>query len=421
MVRALRRTNNQMKGSPEQAIQPGPDISVAALLGADFHGLHPALAVSEGDAVRTGDVLFHDRDRPEIAFVSPLSGTVGKIEIGARHTLSVLNIHRGQDDRNADPPQTTPETGDPRAMLLNRGFWPAFRTRPFAHIPDPAAQPDAIFVNALRTDPNAPDPRVVVQARPNQFQRGIEILTELTEGKIHICQPAGPDIIAASNGRVVISTFNDRRRFVQIGACIHKLFPARLGREIWTIGCQDVIAIGHLFETQNYLSDRVISLKFPDERQPRVFKTVLGASIADLIADFQVSSSPEASVRIFSGSPQSGREAAFIGRYHQQVTVIDAPKKHTKSPLRAPFEKSHVRQDIRPIIAVASLNKALPFDIPVVPLMRALSIGDVEAAENLGCLELIEEDVAPLSQICTSGADYGVLLRHMLDELGTVG
>jgi Na+-transporting NADH:ubiquinone oxidoreductase subunit A len=54
------------------------------------------------------------------------------------------------------------------------------------------------------------------------------------------------------------------------------------------------------------------------------------------------------------------------------------------------------------------------------PLMRALSIGDVEAAENLGCLELIEEDVVSLTQICTSGADYGALLRHMLDELDTV-
>lgn len=409
-----------MNGSPEHVIQPGPDISVVALLGTDFPGLHPALAVSEGDAVRSGDVLFRDRDRPDIAFVSPMSGSVGKIEIGARHTLSMLKIHRDDDNQRADPPQSTPETGDPRAALLARGFWPAFRTRPFAHIPDPAARPDAIFVDALRADPNAPDPRAVIQTRPNQFKRGIEILTELTQGKVHICQPAGPDIINADSGQVVVTSFNDQRRFALIGACIHKIFPARLGREIWTINCQDVIAIGHLFETGDYLPDRVISLKYPHDHQPRLMNTVLGASIADLIADFHVNSSLEAPVRIFSGSPQSGREAAFIGRYHQQVTVIDAPKRHTNSPLRAPFKKPRVQQNIRPIIAVASLDKAMPFEIPVVPLMRALSIGDVEASENLGCLELIEEDVAPLSQICTSGANYGALLRHILDELDTV-
>ena len=49
--------------------------------------------------------------------------------------------------------------------------------------------------------------------------------------------------------------------------------------------------------------------------------------------------------------------------------------------------------------------------------MRALSVGDVDAAERLGCRELIEEDVAALSRLCTSGADYGRLLREVLDQL----
>jgi len=52
-----------------------------------------------------------------------------------------------------------------------------------------------------------------------------------------------------------------------------------------------------------------------------------------------------------------------------------------------------------------------------VPLMRALSVGDVEAAERLGCLELVEEDLALLSYLCPGHADYGALLRQMLDEI----
>jgi Na+-transporting NADH:ubiquinone oxidoreductase subunit A len=146
----------------------------------------------------------------------------------------------------------------------------------------------------------------------------------------------------------------------------------------------------------------------------------MGANIADLIAGIQFASSPETPIRILSGSIQSGREAAFVGRYHQQVSIIDAPKLKPKSPPRGPLKRLRNGQNIRPIIAVASLNGALPFDIPAVPLMRALSIGDIDAAEKLGCLELIEEDVAHLSQICTSGADYGRLLRHVLNELDTV-
>ncbi len=63
------------------------------------------------------------------------------------------------------------------------------------------------------------------------------------------------------------------------------------------------------------------------------------------------------------------------------------------------------------------LEAGLPFGLPVVPLLRALAVGDAEAAERLGCRDLIEEDVALLSALCTSGADYGPLLRRVLDEL----
>lgn len=408
-----------MTVSSEHEIKQGPEISVAALLGADFPGLHPTLVVSEGDRVTAGDVLFHDRDRPKINFVSPISGAVGKLEFGARHALSVLKIHRNETTQDDGQLKKTPATDDPRATLLERGFWPAFRTRPFAHIPDPAAEPDAIFVDALHGDPTAPDPRVLIQDRAEQFQCGIEILGRLTKGSVHICQPTGPDIIPNIGGNVVATPFTNRRHPIHIGTCIHNLFSARLGREIWTIGCQDVIAIGHLFETGQYLSDRIVSLNSVYEKNPRQVKTVMGASIADLIEEFPAGPTDKTSVRILSGSPQTGREAAFVGRYHQQVSVIETTTSAARPPLRAPFNRIHNRNGPRPIIPFASLNSALPFDIPTVPLMRALSIADVEAAEDLGCLELIEEDVAHLSQICASGADYGALLRQVLDELDT--
>lgn len=176
-----------------------------------------------------------------------------------------------------------------------------------------------------------------------------------------------------------------------------------------------MIAIGHLFDTGDYLAERVVALSGPRLKKPRLVKTVLGARIADLVydADFL----QDTLVKILSGPPQSGREAAYVGRYHQQVTVIDGPQHRNSAPHSPRFKGKFFGQGPRPIIATGALNRALPFDIPVVPLMHALSIGDVEAAERLGCLELIEEDVTPLSALCTSGADYGTLLRLVLDEL----
>jgi Na+-transporting NADH:ubiquinone oxidoreductase subunit NqrA len=49
--------------------------------------------------------------------------------------------------------------------------------------------------------------------------------------------------------------------------------------------------------------------------------------------------------------------------------------------------------------------------------MRALQLGDAERARELGALELVEEDVMPLSRACVSHSDYAILLRDVLDQL----
>ena len=70
-----------------------------------------------------------------------------------------------------------------------------------------------------------------------------------------------------------------------------------------------------------------------------------------------------------------------------------------------------------PLVPTAALERALAFDVPVVPFLRALSVGDAETASRLGCLEMLEEDLSAVSLACTSGADYRRMLRHVLDEL----
>ena len=112
--------------------------------------------------------------------------------------------------------------------------------------------------------------------------------------------------------------------------------------------------------------------------------------------------------RLVSGSLLSGRAAAYLGRYHAQLVLLDDLWQ---------ARGSGPRSSRRPIVPIRALDRALPRKIPPVPLMRALSVGDTETAAQLGCRHLVEEDVALLSSLCTSGADYPALLRHVLDEL----
>ena len=51
----------------------------------DFIGVIPKLHVAEGDEVKVGTVLFHDKKNEDVFFTSPVSGKVKEVEIGRAH------------------------------------------------------------------------------------------------------------------------------------------------------------------------------------------------------------------------------------------------------------------------------------------------------------------------------------------------
>ena len=104
---------------------------------------------------------------------------------------------------------------------------------------------------------------------------------------------------------------------------IHTLDPVDRHKVVWHLGYQDVIAVGHLFETGQLLIERVISLAGPVVERPRLLKTRIGASTDDLVAG-ELSAGEN---RVISGSVLAGRAATgealgFLGRYANQITVI---------------------------------------------------------------------------------------------------
>ena len=69
----------------------------------------------------------------------------------------------------------------------------------------------------------------------------------------------------------------------------------------------------------------------------------------------------------------------------------------------------------RAIIPIGMYEKVMPMDILPTYLLRALVVGDVETAEQLGCLELDEEDIALCTLVCPGKIEYGPILRQNLD------
>ena len=61
-----------------------------------------------------------------------------------------------------------------------------------------------------------------------------------------------------------------------------------------------------------------------------------------------------------------------------------------------------------------NFERVMPLDILPAPLLRALLVEDTEAAQQLGCLELAEEDLALCAYVCPARQDYAAALRQNL-------
>lgn len=400
------------------AAQPGGEIrenqsvSAAALVGSDCPNLRPSFQVDVGDRVAIGQTLFVDSRRPQLAFCAPIGGTVVRVRRGQRRSLDIVEISR-EDERSKDfqVPQLADAEGI-RHILLESGQWPAFRTRPFERIPDPAAQPDAIFVTAINTEPLSFDPADVLMRYAEAFRTGLLAIQNLTAGPVFVCQSPN----AVSIGEI------DRVQFVEFagphpaglpGTHIHHLMPVDRTRQVWHIGYQDVIAIGRLFETGRVWNERIVSVAGPGVREPYRLLTNLGSDLNDIVGEESVSGE----ITIISGSLLSGHPARFLGRYHTQASVLSQDKAWKEQGLLGRLASIFGGGHAGAIIPIAAHENVMAFNIPPVPLLRALSVGDTETAERLGCLELAESDVALLTYVCPSKMDFAPLLRKALDEI----
>jgi Na+-transporting NADH:ubiquinone oxidoreductase subunit A len=434
-------------GKPAQEISGGRDATAVALLGNDYVGLRPALQVEKGDRVKLGQTLFADRKHPDIRYTSPGSGVVTGINRGARRALLSIVVSLDGDDEEVFscwPARDLPalRRDQVRDTLLASGQWTAFRTRPYGRVPDAGTQPHSIFVTAMDSEPLAARPEVVIQEHPADFTNGLTVLSHLTEGPVFVCKAPYADLPEAPSDRVCIVAFSGPHPSGLAGTHIHFLAPVGAKRTAWHLGYQDVIAIGKLFTTGRIWTERIVALAGPMVREPRLIRARLGADIEALTRGELA----EGAARIISGSVLSGRAARqpenYLGRFHNQVSVIAEAEPgsdrasaeaadrgfstYSLSVSRTPRKRRfslttalHGRP--KAMVPFGQFEWVMPLDILPTQLLRALLVGDTDMAQALGCLELVEEDLALCSFVCPSKLNYGPLLREALEHIEREG
>ncbi len=323
---------------------------------------------------------------------------------------------------------------------MQSGLWTALRTRPYSKIPAPNTTPHSVFVTAIDTNPLAVNPEIAIEDEAQTFEAGLNVVSQLTNGKTYLCKRAGSSISTVCTS-VEVAEFDGVHPAGLVGTHIHTLDPVNANKTVWHLNYQDVLAIGRLFTTGQLDLSRIISIAGPAAKQPKFVKTLAGASLSELLADQAVSSN----TRVVNGSVLNGAfvqdETAFLGRYALQVSLLQEGDQQefigwlkpgsdkftaTRAYLGGITKKLQALTTSsggspRSMVPIGVYEKVMPLDILPTLLLKAIIVKDTDTAQQLGVLELDEEDLALCTFVCPSKYEYGAILRENLEKIEKEG
>ncbi len=433
-----------LPGAPEQAVREEKHPRRVAVLLEDYPYARPVLRVGMGDSVKRGQLLFDD-GATGVRYTAPGAGVVSGLHCDASGRLVSVAVALNERERNGTPDTDDFQAFEPfsgrdlalctgayvKSVLLESGLWTALRTRPFGHVANPRIEGFALFINAMDTEPLAPNMDVVAGERDENLAVGALAVSKLVNGYVFYCRSHQTKTVPPPNVGIMIHGFQGTHPFGTAGLHMHQLEPAGRRRPIWHIGLQDVLAIGALFRTGRLDVARVIALSGPGVARPQLIRTRLGASL-DELTEGELHPGPQ---RVLSGSALNGRMVSgegrsYLGRYHQQVCALPEPPERRSAFLRGwmslllPLRRGKSWEwsagsapEGLTMFPAAGYERVFPFDMPVMHLLSALRRRDYAHVEALGGLELEEEDLALCSYLSPEHIDYGRLLREALTVL----
>ena len=448
MIKIRRGMDIPIAGAPQQQIDSPAAVRTVALVGPDYEGMKPTMDVAVGDAVKRGQVLFSDKKTEGVLYTAPATGKVVAINRGARRVFQSVVIEVGDDNDAIDFGKHSAEEARSlsadtiRKILIDSGQWVALRTRPFSKVADPATSPDGLFITAIDTHPLAPDPALIIAEQAEAFALGQDVLATLTSCPVYLCTAPDSGIARGRHSNIQQEEFAGPHPAGLPGTHIHFLMGASNSRLAWTVGYQDVIAIGRLFLDGTLYTSRIVALAGPQVEKPRLLRTRIGADLQQLTAGELKSGE----TRVVSGSVLGGRtvqsDIAYLGRYHNQVCALAEGRERDFMGWLSPGARKHSVLGIylsswfgvkpipmttntngseRAMVPVGAYERIMPLDVLPTQLLRALLVGDTETAQSLGCLELDEEDLALCTYVCPGKYEYGPVLRDNLTRIEKEG
>ncbi|MCE2893934.1 MAG: Na(+)-translocating NADH-quinone reductase subunit A [Flammeovirgaceae bacterium] len=412
----------------------------------DFYGIYmPKPVVKEGDTVKAGSPLFHDKKHENILYTAPVSGEVVEIKRGEKRKLLEIKILADKKvEYETFKKHTVSEIANLSAVelkeqLVKSGVWPNLIQRPFGVVADPATTPKAIHISAFDTHPLAPDYSVLYKGQEHYFQIGIDVLKKLTSGAVHVNTHATTEIstVFSQVKGAEVNKFSGPHPVGCVGVQIHHLDPINKGQTVWTTTPAGVIQIAKLLLNGVYDSSKIVALTGSEVKAPQYYKTYTGASVKK----FLQGNLKQENVRVISGNPLTGSsigKEGHIGFFDQQVSVIPegdyaefvgwiTPGERKLSfhraiglfsflsPNKERVVDTNTHGEPRAFVQSGIFEQVTPMDILPTQLIKSILAEDIDEMEALGIYEVIEEDLALCEFVDVSKHKVQEILREGLE------
>jgi len=395
------------------------------------------MEIKEGAKLLAGDVLFHSKSQEEIKFVSPVSGTLAKIERGAKRVIKELIIEADPQDSYKDFGALTVDsmnTEDIKKHLLATGCWPFIKQRPYDIIANPDVMPKAIFVSALTTAPLAADYDFTLTGKESELQAAVTALSKLTEGVVHV--GVGANSVFNNLKDITVHKVSGIHPAGNVGTQIGEIDPVNKGETVWTITPQDLVIIGELLLTGKFNAERIIALSGSSVKSPKYYSTKIGAEVSTFVYDAGLN---EENVRVISGNVLSGDKISLkghLGYYQNTVTIIPEGDDYELFGWLLPvFNKESITRALtfswmtkkeytldtntngehRAFVLTGNYEEVFPLDIFPMQILKACMVGDLDNMEQLGMYEVAPEDFALTEFVCVSKQPHQKIIRDGLD------
>lgn len=412
----------------------------------DFHGMIPKMVVREGDQVKAGSIIFFNKYNESVKCASPVSGKVEAIVRGEKRRIMEIVISADAEIQYEPNEAKNPGSMTPEAVketMLASGLWMYIMQRPLDVVADPGNEPKAIFVSAFDSSPLAPDFDYVLHGKNEEFQAGLDALSKLTTGKVHLTlngkSPADATFKEAKG--VEINSIIGKHPVGNVGTQIHHIDPINKGEFVWTVNAQDVMIIGRYFKTGKYDARKTIAITGSEIKDPQYADVISGTNVSALL-DGRITSD---NVRVISGNVLTGDKIAedgHLGFFHNQITVIPEGNQLkfvlTKGWMGPGFDKfsnsrlfptflttkkrfrldTNTNGEERAFVMTGELERVFPFDILPMQLVKAAITDDIDGMEALGIYEVAPEDFALCEYVCTTKINIQDKIRQGLDLIG---